>query len=121
MTKQVMYLFAAIVLLQAMFLTGMGYGFNAADLQKVNSTNKCAKCDLSNADFSNIDMYGAYLVETNLTGANLSDASFNDANLTGANLKGANIKGANFSGAKLSNAIWVDGRKCQSGSVGKCK
>ena len=121
MVKQTMYLFLAILMLQTMFLTGMGYGFNAADLQKVNSTNKCEKCDLSNANFSNIDMYGANLTGANLTGANLSDASFNDANLTGANLKGANIKGANFSGAKLSNTIWVDGKKCQSGSIGKCQ
>lgn len=101
MVKQTMYLFLAILMLQTMFLTGMGYGFNAADLQKVNSTNKCEKCDLSNADFSGIDMYGAQLI--------------------GANLTGANIKGTNFSGAKLSNTIWIDGRKCQSGSMSKCK
>lgn len=121
MVKRSMYLLLAIMVLQTAFLTGTGYGFNAADLQKFNSTNKCENCDLSNANLANLDMYGANLTGANLTGANLSEASLNDANLTGANMKGANIKGTNFSGAKLSNAIWVDGRKCQSGSIGKCK
>lgn len=88
-------------MLCAVVFTTAGYGFNAADVQKLNSTNKCEKCDLSNADFSGIDMYGAQLI--------------------GANLTGANIKGTNFSGAKLSNTIWIDGRKCQSGSMSKCK
>ncbi len=121
MAKRSMYLFLAIMVLQAVFLAGIGFGFNAADLQKFNSTNKCEKCDLSNADFANLDMYGANLAGANLSGANLSGASFNDANLNDANLKGANIKGTNFAGAKLSNTIWVDGRKCKSGSMSECK
>jgi uncharacterized protein YjbI with pentapeptide repeats len=119
MVKRTTYLSLGVLMLYAVVFTTAGYGFNAADIQKFNSTNKCEKCDLSNADFSGIDMYGAQLVEANLTGANLSDASFNDANLTGANMKGANIKGTNFSGAKLSNATWIDGRKCKPGSMSK--
>ncbi|HOE17865.1 MAG TPA: pentapeptide repeat-containing protein [Syntrophorhabdaceae bacterium] len=121
MVKRTRCVLLAVMVLQAVFFTTAGYGFKAEDIQKLNSTNKCEKCDLSNADLSGLDMYGAQLTGANLTGANLSDASFNDANLTEANLTGANIKGANFSGAKLSNAIWTDGRKCASGSMGKCK
>lgn len=121
MAKRTMYLSLGVLMLCAVVFATAGYGFNAADVQRLNSTNKCEKCDLSNADFSGIDMYGAQLVGANLTGANLSEASFNDANLTDANLTGANIKGANFSGAKLSNTIWIDGRKCKSGSMSKCK
>jgi len=97
------------------------YAFNQADLQKLNSTNKCPKCDLSNANLSKIDMYGADLSGANLTGANLSEAAFEDADLRGANLTGANIKGTSFAGAKLSDTIWVDGKKCKPGSIGKCK
>ncbi|RPJ57502.1 MAG: hypothetical protein EHM12_09085 [Dehalococcoidia bacterium] len=51
----------------------------------------------------------------------MSKSAFEDADLRGANLTGANIKGASFSGAKLSDAIWVDGKRCKSGSMGKCK
>ena len=121
MVKRSMCGCLGILMFQAVFFSSMVYGFDNAHLQKLNSTNKCEKCDLSNANLANLDMYGANLPGANLAGANLADASFNDANLTDANMKGANIKGANFSGAKLSNAIWVDGKKCQSGSIGKCK
>jgi uncharacterized protein YjbI with pentapeptide repeats len=121
MVRTVLYGGVVIMLFQCVLFTGIGYGFDNAHFQKLNSTNKCEKCDLSNVNLANLDMYGANLAGANLSGANLSEASFNDANLTGANLTGANIKGTNFSGAKLSNTIWVDGKKCQSGSIGKCK
>lgn len=121
MARKMLYAGMVIMLVQGVLFTSSGFGFDNAHLQKLNSTNKCEKCDLSSANLANLDMYGANLPGANLAGANLADASFNDANLTDANMKGANIKGANFSGAKLSNAIWVDGKKCQSGSIGKCK
>jgi uncharacterized protein YjbI with pentapeptide repeats len=121
MVKQSMYGCLAILMVQVVFFADTIYGFDNAHLQKLNSTNQCEKCDLSNANFSNIDMTGARLIGANLSGANLSDAIFSDTNLTDANLTGANIKGTNFSGAKLSNTTWVDGKKCKPGSMGKCK
>lgn len=121
MVKKSVFCCFVIIIFHALFFAGIGYGFNATDVQKLNSTNKCEKCDLSNANLANLDMYGANLTGANLSGANLSESSFNDANLTDANIKGANIKGTNFSGAKLSNTIWVDGKKCRSGSMEKCK
>lgn len=121
MVKQAMYGCFAMLVLQAIFFAGIAFGFDNAHLQKLNSTNKCEKCDLTNANLANLDMYGANLAGANLAGANLADASFHDANLTDANLKGANLKGTNFSGAKLSNATWTDGKKCKPGSMGKCK
>jgi len=121
MGKKTVCLCWVIMILQVMFFTDMGYGFNTTDIQKVNSTNKCENCDLSNANLSNVDMYGVNLSGANLSGANLSKSAFEDADLRGANLKGANISGASFSGAKLSDTIWVDGKKCKSGSIGKCK
>jgi len=30
-------------------------------------------------------------------------------------------KETNFSGAKLSEAVWMDGSKCESGQIGRCK
>lgn len=120
MVRKVLFGGTLIVMIQLVCLVGIGFSFDNAQLQQVNSTNKCEKCDLSGANFSNLDMTGARLVGSNLSGANLSDAIFSDTNLTDANLTGANIKGTNFSGAKLSNTIWVDGKKCGSGSVGKC-
>ena len=121
MVRRTNYLVLVMLMLQATFFAATTLGFDNAQLQKFNSTNKCEKCDLSKANFSNLDMYGVDLVGANLTGANLSGASFNDADLRDANLRGANIEGTNFSGAKLSNTIWTDGKKCQSGSIGRCK
>ncbi len=121
MTRRRLQLFLIISVAQLVVLAGMAHGFNNADVQKLNSTNRCEKCDLSSANLSNTDMYGASLAGANLAGANLSESSFNDADLTGANLKGANLKGTNFAGAKLGNATWADGKKCQPGSIGKCK
>jgi uncharacterized protein YjbI with pentapeptide repeats len=121
MVKKILYGGVAIMLFQWALFTGIGFGFDNAHLQKLNSTNKCEKCDLSNANLSGLDMYGATLAGANLSGANLAEASFNDANLIDANLTGANIKGTNFAGAKLSNATWADGKKCKPGSIGKCK
>ena len=45
---------------------------------------------------------------------------FKGANLFEANLTGANIANAIFEEANLSSAIWIDGKKCALGSVGKC-
>jgi hypothetical protein len=96
--------------------------FNAQDVQKLNTTNKCSKCDLSGANLEGIDLYGARLDGANLSGANLKGTLFNDADLRGANLKGASTdKETSFSGAKLSEAVWMDGSKCKSGQIGRCK
>ena len=98
------------------------FAFNPKDLQKLNTTNNCGNCDLSQANLAGIDLYGANLKGANLSGANLKGTLFNDADLTGANLKGASTdKETNFSGAKLSETTWVDGKKCKSGSMGRCK
>lgn len=96
--------------------------FNPNDVQKLNTTNSCVKCDLSKANLAGVDLYGADLSGADLSGADLRGTIFWDANLTDANMKGAVIdKETNFSGTKLSNTIWIDGRKCKSGSMQKCK
>jgi uncharacterized protein YjbI with pentapeptide repeats len=114
----------SMVLIAGLFLCSPAgvSAFNQQDLQKLNTTNKCSKCDLSQANLEGIDFYGANLSGANLTGANLKGTLFNDANLTGANLKGASTdKETSFIGAKLSEATWMDGSKCKSGQIGRCK
>lgn len=98
------------------------HAFDPESLNKLHATNSCPGCDLSGANLAGIDLYGANLSGANLTGANLAGTTFSDADLTGANLNGATInKKTNFSGAKLSNTIWVDGKTCRSGSMGRCR
>lgn len=119
---KVMVLTLVLVVGLFMCAPGAALAVNPQDLQKLNSTNKCSKCDLSQANLAGIDFYGANLSGANLSGANLKGTLFNDADLRGANLKGAlTDKETNFTGAKLSDAIWMDGAKCPSGQIGRCK
>jgi len=120
------------------------------DLQKLQKIRQCQNCDLSDDDFSGtnlsgVDLKGANLShadlssanlsyiklrEAMLTGANLSNANLanadlsgadlTNANLSGANLNNANLLGADLRGANLSDAVWVDGNRCQDGSSGDC-
>jgi hypothetical protein len=81
---------------------------------------------LVGANFVGANLGGSYfrgtnLGETNLSGANLSGANLSGAILTGAILAGANLAGANLAGANLNGAIWVDGRRCEFGSIGSCQ
>ena len=62
-----------------------------------------------------------------LTLDNVTSSSFdiymqNDQPISGFqfSIDGANITGAIFDEANLSGAIWIDGRKCALGSIGKC-
>jgi hypothetical protein len=76
--------------------------------------------NMRNADLSGANLQGANLAYAILQGADLTNANLVDTDLTNADLKGANLRTARISGAKLSNAIWLDGRVCASGSVGGC-
>jgi uncharacterized protein YjbI with pentapeptide repeats len=100
--------------------------FDPADLEKLQATNSCAKCDLSAADLSRANLSGANLFDAkllsaDLSGANLSGADLGEANLTRADLSGADLSGADLGRAVLSGAYWVDGRKCARGSIGDCE
>ena len=96
---------------------------------------------LTNGNFPESSFYRANLYEANLEGGNFEKTNFESANLTRVNFKGAslieavfknsnlfesdftgaNILNANFEGANLNNVIWIDGKKCALGSIGKCK
>ena len=78
------------------------------------------------ADLRGADLSYAILVGSDLKGANLTDAKMEYANLESADLShadltGANLGQANIAKARLDNTIWIDGRRCISGSVGKCR
>jgi hypothetical protein len=67
------------------------------------------------------NLHKANLEKANLKGLDLERADLSGANLRGTNLSGANIQGAKLSQADLHNAIWVDGRQCQLGSIAVCR
>lgn len=79
-----------------------------------------AYTDLVKANLSYADLSGANLKGTNLLGADLAYANLRNADLSFADLTTAVLGGAELSGAQLDNAVWIDGRICQRGSIGRC-
>jgi len=82
---------------------------------------RLAYSNLGAADMRFADLRGAVLLGAGLRGADLSDARLAGADLSYADLRGARIRGAQLERANLSKAIWVDGRVCAPGSVGRCE
>lgn len=83
------------------------------------------QADLAYSLLNLADLRRASLQQANLKGAGLKKADLRSADLSGADLsyadlRGANIAGARFDGARLDHALWIDGRECGVGSVGKC-
>lgn len=62
----------------------------------------------------------ALLKGANLRAADLAYADLAGADLSYADLTGAVLGGAVLDGARLDQAIWVDGRRCATGSRGAC-
>lgn len=112
-------------------LQSLNQNFSAAIMQSTDlSGANFYGSNLNNAQLSYADLGGAHLRLVDFTLANLKGASLRNADLTNANfsqadlsyvdLTDATIEDADFSQAKLDSAIWVDGKKCQAGSVGRC-
>jgi uncharacterized protein YjbI with pentapeptide repeats len=112
------------------------YGFDEKQVQALKKTSKCTKCDLSGAKLNNLELEYADVSSANLSGADLSNSMLSNANLSKANLSGANLSGTNLSFANLSGAdvskanltnvfldqaLWINGKMCKIGSIGKCK
>jgi len=76
----------------------------------VTTNKKCVGCYLKGADLHGID-----LQTVDLSKADLSAVNFSGANLSQSNLSGASLQGANF-----SKAVWVDGERCSTHSIGLC-
>lgn len=79
------------------------------DFKKLESTGKCASCDLSGTSFVGIDFTGISvdLRNANLNGANFAGAVMPKANLSGVSAVGANFLGADLQGATLKNASLI--------------
>ncbi len=90
--------------------------FNTANL----SLSRLAYANLERADLSYANLDGAQLNSANLQQAHLDYAELKHADLRRADLRGARLDAANLTGALLEQAIWIDGRECQAGSVGAC-
>lgn len=93
-----------------------GARFPGADLRRAD----LAYADLSGAQLSGAQLRQARLFGANLTGADLGAASLEGSDLGFADLRNARIDGTRFDEAQLGNAIWIDGRRCASASVGRC-
>ncbi len=72
--------------------------------------------DLRHADLSNARMTGAGLRAADLRGTRLAGAD-----LSFADLREARLDGAVLTETRFDNAIWIDGRTCKAGSVGRCQ
>jgi hypothetical protein len=136
MTGRKMILGLALVTIHLFLIANLLYAFDAKQMEQFRKTNKCPKCDLSNAKLANLDLSWADLSSANLSGADLSGTTLYGANLgsallTNANLANANlfeadltkadVKGASLAGANLYNATWTNGKACKLNSVGTCK
>lgn len=63
----------AVVIAMVFLAAGVTYAFNQLDLQKLEKTEQCQRCDLSGANLT-----GTYLHYANLSGANLTGATWVD-------------------------------------------
>lgn len=113
-----------------------GASFERADLRnaRLNSANlintRFFGSNLANVDLSYANLSQANLVQTNLQAANMKGANLRLADLSQADLSSADLSYANLTGATLvetqldkarfDHAIWIDGRQCKTGSIGKC-
>jgi len=79
------------------------------------------EANLEGGNFEKTNFSSANLTRVNFKGASLIESNFKNSNLFEADFTGANILNANFEGANLNNTIWIDGKKCNLGSIGQCK
>lgn len=79
------------------------------------------RAEFDNARGGNWDVINCGLSRADFSGSDLKYSSFVDCDLTGSSFVAAHIETITFGGCDLDGATWVDGRRCQVGSFGKCK
>lgn len=107
------------------------------------SGSRITSGDFRNGDLAGANFKGAILRESRFDKALLTGVNFEDANLEKVSFKGATFEikkeetwtgfvggrhvvvpgprmGPIFKNANLEGAIWIDGKICQKGSLGKC-
>ncbi len=93
-----------------------------ADLRRANLANAdLGFANLTASDLSGASLRGARLRGAVLRGARLAGAGLAGADLGYAILEGAALEGAILSDAELGHAVWIDGRTCAPGSIGRCR
>ena len=108
--KKLSMLVVHIFLLSMVGFSGQVGAYDEKDVEKLNATGNCQKCDLREANLTWANLEGANLEDANLYGAKLEGADLGGANLTGAKLEGANLEGA-----KLCRTTMPDGTMVNSG------
>jgi len=73
-----------LILTLALILPLSVGAFDPEHLEQLEETNKCPKCDLSNANLEGASLWRANLERANLKEANLAYVSLQRANLQGA-------------------------------------
>jgi hypothetical protein len=76
--------------------------------------------ELRGADFSLSRLNRARFIGTNLRGVMFNHAQLGHADLRYADLTDARLMGAEIAQARFDHALWIDGRRCGVGSVGRC-
>lgn len=113
--------------LQALNKDLAGAVLTSAKLNGANlSGSNLAGANLDYADLSLSRLRQVNFTDASLKGASLQNADLSRANLTNADLSytdltNAKLAGVRLTGSRLDNTIWVDGRKCLPGSIGKCR
>ncbi|MES9968833.1 MAG: pentapeptide repeat-containing protein [Candidatus Thiodiazotropha sp.] len=103
-----------------------GANLNSAVLRRAKlSTTDLSNADLryanlSHGDLRHAQLQGAAMVGVNLQYADLRGADLSNADLRFADLTNSRIDDARLHNAKLGSALWLDGRSCGEGSIGKC-
>ena len=83
-----------LAVISLLALSASAQAVDDIDLKHLKATNRCFKCDLSEAK----------LREANLSGADLREANLFGAELFGADLSGADLRGANLVRAQIGRA-----------------
>jgi uncharacterized protein YjbI with pentapeptide repeats len=100
----------------------MNVNLMGADLQATNlSRSDLSYSILSMANLQEARLVGAKLVGVDFNATKLDNADLHNADLSYANLNAATINGIDITGAKLDHTRWIDGRICQSDSIGACR
>lgn len=89
------------------FLTAVSaFAFDPADLDTLQTSNRCQRCDLLGVDLSNSTLHHADLRGAQLQSSNRADLGH--ANLGRANLSEATLAGTDFPSADLTGAgLWL--------------
>ena len=93
-----------LAVISLLALSASAQAADDVDLKRLEATNSCFRCDLSEAELREANLSGADLREANLFGAELFAADLSGADLRGANLARTRLRRANLTGADLRGA-----------------